>query len=191
MRKSLRWYKNWKCSIKRTHLNVWLVKVNVVLQIFHLSHSMRSLLLVMPLRVPLCALWSAGQAWLMVLLLVCCWMLANIPRPILHPHFPKPATLKKLSSIRCIYSFPGRDVTNITCPGICWASTGLLPENSQSSARSTRPGFHWDAPERNTPALTFSHKVLGQNLEKPPGVGYNFGPNTSGTSAEVSSILQL
>lgn len=34
MQKSPRWYKEWKCPIKRTHLNVWLVKVNVVWKFF-------------------------------------------------------------------------------------------------------------------------------------------------------------
>lgn len=64
-------------------------------------------------------------------------------------------------------------------------------EDSQSSAHSTSPRLALRCTRENAPGLTFSHKVLDQNLEKHLSVRYNLGPSTSGTSSEYPHFATL
>lgn len=140
MQKSLRWYKNWKCSIKETHLTVWLVKADVVNKFFichtpgHLSCSPR------PCK-SLPVLPGSGTAWLTGSCWHCCWMCANPPAPASALTCTEPC----LPLLRL--SYPGRDVTKVTHPGRCSASTDsflmapspvLIPQDQACIVRQQR-----------------------------------------------------
>lgn len=185
MQKSLRWYKNWKCSIKSTHLNVWLVKVNVVLKFF-ICHTPWGLSCLPCLwKPPPCTLWSEGEHDQPCF----CWCAPGCVQICLTPglrfHYPKLATLRNSPLPAAFYSSSGRNMTEVPCPSGCRTNIGRLPvqcsfHTTRLSSRCTR---------ENAWVLPFSHKVLDQNLEKPLGVRYSFGPSTFGIFVGISFTL--
>lgn len=109
-------------------------------KIFHLSHSMRCLLLATLMQVPPGALRSVGTAWLTGLLPVCCWLWAN--QPFLWPPIPLLHTgySKKRSSICFILQLTQRKTQPGPCiqvdvkqaPDACFLRTPnpvLIPQN--------------------------------------------------------------
>lgn len=175
MQKSLRWHKNWKCSIKRTHLNVWLVKVNVVLKFF-ICHTPWGLSYLPCLwKLPHCTLWNEGEHDQPHF----CWRAPGCVQICLAPglrfHYPKTATLKIFPRSAAFYSYSGRNMTKVPCPSGRQTNTRGLPV--QCSFHTTRLALR--CTRENAPVLPFSYKVLDQNLEKPLVVRYHFGPSTS------------
>lgn len=142
MQKSLRWYKNWKCSIKRIHLNVWLVKVNVVLKFFicHTPWGLSCLPCLWKLPTALSGVKEnmTNRASAGVL-----WICANLSRP--WPPFSLLQTShsKNLSPVCCVLQLLWKE--HDQGPMSWW-----LPNKHQRtpSAHSTQPDSHWDAPER-------------------------------------------
>lgn len=189
MQKALRWYKNWKCSIKRTHLNVWLVKVNVVLKFFicHTPWGLSCLPMPCESLLVLSGVWGqhGHQRF--------CWWAAgyakiHLAHGLLLLLFPKLATVRNFHPPPAFYSYPDRDAAHVTHPDRCKApdscflrtpSPVLMPQDQAYTLRCTRENAQYQ--------LLAIRSYLDQNLEKPLSAGYNFGPSTSGTSVEISS----
>lgn len=184
MQKSLRWYKNWKCSIKETHLNVWLVKADV-LNNFFICHTPRRLSCSPHLDESFPVLPGSGTTWLTGPCWRCCWMCANPPAPASAPTCTEPC----LHLLCLTATLGGMWPRSPTQGGAQQAQTPSWWLPVQCSFHKTRLALQ--CCRENASGPTFSQKILYQNLEKPLCVGYHFGLSSSRTSMGISFALQL